>query len=76
MPHLEINEVDLLLQNIVSSDYQQDTRVLYTFASNTNKSFSQLLDISPRKKVIFFKNFCSNISYIGVWFRDTSRGRK
>ena len=46
VPHLEITEVVLLHCNIVNNDYQQESRVLYTFVSN--KSFGQLLDISPK----------------------------
>ena len=42
--HLEIPEVVLVHCNIVNSDYQQGSRVLYTFVPN--KSFGQLLDIS------------------------------
>ena len=45
-PHLEITEVVLIHCNIVSNNYQQDSRVLYTFVSN--KTFGQLLDISPK----------------------------
>ena len=45
--HLEITEVVLVHCNIVNNDYQQDSRVLYTFVPN--KSFGQLLDISPKK---------------------------
>ena len=48
--HLEITEVVLVHCNIVNNDYQCDSRVFYTFVSN--KSFSQLLDISPKKFVI------------------------
>ena len=44
--YFEINEVALALCNIVNNDYQQDSRVLYTFVPN--KSFGQLLDISPK----------------------------
>ena len=44
VPHLEITEVVLIRCNIINNDYQQDSRVLYTFAPN--KSFGQLLDIS------------------------------
>ena len=33
VPHLEITEVVLVHCNIVNNDYQQDTRVLYTFVS-------------------------------------------
>ena len=51
--HLEITEVVLIHCNIVNNDYQQDSRVLYTFLSNG--SFGQLLDISP--KSFIFLNF-------------------
>ena len=39
---------------IANNDYQQDARVLHTFV--VNKSFGQLLDISP-KNVVFLKTF-------------------
>ena len=44
--NLEITEVVLVNRNIVTSDYQQNSRVLYTFIPY--KSFGQLLDISPK----------------------------
>ena len=53
VPHLEITEVVLIHCITVNNNYQQDSRVLYTFV--TNKSFGQLLDISPKK--IFFLIF-------------------
>ena len=55
VPHLEITEVILVHCNIVNSDYQQDSRVLYTFVSN--KPFGSLLEISPAN--IFLKTFNS-----------------
>ena len=64
---LENTELVLIHCNIVNNDYQQDSRVLYTFVSN--KSFDQLLDISP-KNFIFLKTFNSEFSYIKVWFTD------
>ena len=67
MPHLEITEVVLVHCNIVSNDYQHDSGVLYTFISN--KSFGQLLDISP-KNFIYLKTFNSEFSYIEKWFTD------
>ena len=67
VPHLEITEVVLIHCNIVNNDYQQDSRVLYTFVPN--KSFGQLLDISP-KNLIYWKTFNSELSYIEVWFTD------
>ena len=67
MPHLEITEIVLVHCNIVNNNYQQDSRALYTFVPN--KSFGQLLDISP-KNFIFLKTFGSEFSYIEVWFTD------
>ena len=66
-PILEISKVVLVYCNIVSDDYQQDSRVLYTFAPN--KSSSQLLDISPIF-FLFLRPFNSEFSYIDVWFTD------
>ena len=43
VPHLEFAEVVSVHCNIVNNDYQQDSKVLYTFVPN--KSFAQLLDI-------------------------------
>ena len=47
VPHLEIAEVVLIYCNIFYNNYRQDSRVLHTFVAN--KSFGQLLDISPKK---------------------------
>ena len=69
MSHLEITEVVLVHGNIINNDYQQDSRVLYTFVSN--KSSGQLLDISP-KNFISLKTFNSEVSYIEVWVADQS----
>ena len=44
VPHLEITEVILVHYNIANNDYQQDSRVLYTFVPS--KPFGQLLEIS------------------------------
>ena len=51
--------------NIANNDSQHDSRVLLTFIPN--KSFVQLLDISP-KNLILLKTFNSEFSYIEVWF--------
>ena len=45
-PHLETTEVVLIHSNIVNSNYQQHSRVLYKFAPN--RSFGQLLGILPK----------------------------
>ena len=49
MYHLEITEVALIYCIIVSNDYQYDSKDLYAFIPN--KSFNQLLDISPRNLI-------------------------
>ena len=67
VPHLEITEIVLIHCNVVNNSYQQKPRVLYTFVPN--KSFGQLLDISP-ENFIFLKTFDSEFSYIEVWFID------
>ena len=63
--NLQITEVVLIHCNIVNNDYQQDSRILYTFTSN--KSFCQLLDISP-KNFVFLKTSNSKFSSIETWF--------
>ena len=63
VPHLEFSEVILVHCNIVNNDYQWDSRVLYTLIPN--KSFGQLLDISP-KKFIFLKTCNSELSYLSM----------
>ena len=40
---------------------------MYTFVPN--KSFGQMLDISP-ENFIFLKTFDSEFSYVEVWFTD------
>ena len=64
---LEITEVALTHCNIVNNDYQEDSRILYTFVPN--KSFGQLLDISP-KNFLFLKTFDSEFLYIEASFTD------
>ena len=49
VPHLEITEVVLVNFNIVNNDYQQDSRVLYTFVPN--RPFGSLLEIFPTKHI-------------------------
>ena len=67
VPYLEITEVVLVHCNIVNNDYQQDSRVLYTFVPN--KPFGSLLEISPAN-LIFLKTFNSQYDEIIVWLTD------
>ena len=46
VPNLDITEVVLVHCNTASNNYQRNSWVLYTFVPN--KSFGQLLDISPK----------------------------
>ena len=48
--HLEFTEVALMLCDIVNKGYQINSRILYTFIPN--KSFRQLLEISPKNFMI------------------------
>ena len=68
--HLGITEVVLVHCNIVSNDYQQDSRVLYTFVPN--KSFRSLLEISQTKH-IFLKTFNSEFKEIIVFTDQNSQ---
>ena len=65
--HLEITGVVLVHCDTINNDYQQDSRVLYTFVPN--KPFGSLLEISPTNH-IFLKTFNSQYSKIKVWFTD------
>ena len=49
VPHLEVAELVLVHCNLVNNDYQQDSRILFTFVPN--KSFGSLLEISPTNQV-------------------------
>ena len=65
VPHLGISEVLLVHCNIVNNDYQQGSRVLYTFVPN--KPFGNLLEITPTN-FISLKTFNSEFQTIEVWF--------
>ena len=65
--HLEITEVVLRRCNIVNNDYQQDSRVLYTFVPS--KPFGSLSEISPKNHT-FLKTFNSEFQAIEVWSTD------
>ena len=43
--HLEVAELVLVHCNLINNDYQQDSRILFTFVPN--KLFGSLLEISP-----------------------------
>ena len=65
--HLDAVELVLIHCNLVNSDYQQDSRILYTFVPNN--TFGSLLDILPTNHV-FLKTFNSEFQEIKIWFID------
>ena len=67
VPNLEVVEVVLVHCNLVNNDYQQESRILYTFIPN--KTFGSLFEISPKNHV-FLKIFNSEFREIKVWFTD------
>ena len=70
VPHLESTKVVLVHCNVISNDYRQDSRVLYTFVPN--KPFGTLLEISSTN-FIPLKTFNSEFQTIEVWFTDQNR---
>ena len=73
VPDLEIVQlvlfelVFLVNYNLVHNDYQQESRILYTFVPN--KQFGSFLEISPTNH-IFLKTFNSEFQEIKIWFTD------
>ena len=67
VPHLKIVELVLVHCSLVNNDYQQDSRILYTFVPN--KPFGSLFEISPTNQ-IFLKTFNSEFQEVKVWFTD------
>ena len=58
VPHSEVVELVLVHCNLVNNDYQQDSRILYTFVPN--KTFGSLLEISSTNQVFFKKHLILN----------------
>ena len=67
VPHLEITEVLSVHCDVVNNDYQQNSRVLYTFVPN--KSFPSLLETFSTNH-ISLETFNSEYDEIKVWFTD------
>ena len=65
---LGIKEAVSVHCNIVNNDYQQESRVLYTFVPS--KAFGSLLEISPTNSI--FLVFNSEFQESEVWFTDQS----
>ena len=69
VPKLEIVEVVLVHCNLVKNDYQDISKVLFTFVPN--KKFGQLINISPHAFTVM-NTVNTEFSYAEVWFTDQS----
>ena len=69
--HVEIVESVLIHCNLVNNNYQQTSRILYTFTPD--KSFGSLLQISTPNHVSL-KTFNSEFQEIKIWFANQNSG--
>ena len=67
VPKLETVEVVLVRCNLVNNNYQQTSKVLFTFVPN--KQFGQLKNISPHS-LTMLGTTNTEFPFIGVWFTD------
>ena len=67
VPRLENVEAVLVHYNLVNNNYQQHSRVLFTFVPN--KQYGQLISISPHS-LVFLKTVNTDFSEIEIWFTD------
>ena len=67
VPKLETVEVVLVHCNLVNNNYQQASKVLFTFVSN--KRFGQLITITPHSPTML-KITNAEFSFIEIWFTD------
>ena len=67
VPKLESVEVVLVHCNLVKNDYQQTSKVLFSFVPN--KQFGQLINISPHS-LTMMNTVNTEFSFVEVWFTD------
>ena len=67
MPKLETVEAVLVDCNLVNNNYQQASKVLFTFVPK--KQFGQLITITPRS-LTMLKTTNAEFSFIEIWFTD------
>ena len=65
----KLESVDLILVhcNLVNNNYQQASKVLFTFVPN--KKYGQLITVSPHS-LIMLKTVNTEFSFIEIWFTD------
>ena len=67
VPRLETVEVVLVHCNSVNNNYQQSSKVLFTFLRN--KKFYQLIIIAPHS-LTMLKTTNAEFSFVEIWFTD------
>ena len=67
VPRLETVEVILVHCNLANNNYQQVSKVLFTFVPN--KQFGQLITITPHSPTML-KTTNAEFSFIEIWFTD------
>ena len=67
VPKLESVDLVLVHCNVVNNNYQQASKVLFTFVPN--KKYCQLITVSP-ETLIMLKTVNTEISFIEIWFTD------
>ena len=67
VPKLESDKVALVHCNLVNNNYQQASKILFTFVPN--KEFGQLINIVPHS-LIMLNTTSTELSSIKVWFTD------
>ena len=71
VPKLESVEVVIVHCNLVNNNYQQTSKVLFTFVPN--KQFEQLINISPHS-LTMLGTANTEFSFIEVWFTNQNSG--
>ena len=67
MPSLEVDEVALVQCKLVDNQYQQKSKVLYTFTPN--KSYVYLLNVEP-SNIVILKTYSTEFDKIIITFID------
>ena len=67
VPRLETVEVFLIHYSLVNNNYQQASKVLFTFVPN--KQFGQLITITPHS-LTMLKTTKAEFSFTEIWFTD------
>ena len=70
VPHLEIVELVLVHCNLVNNDYQQNSRILFSFVPNN--AFVSLLELLPKTHA-FLKTFNSEFQHKDMVYRSNKQ---